>query len=43
MIGIGERLSVDVRNHGEACNLCAQTKHFSAVIRLSLARQNLVG
>lgn len=38
MIGIGERLTIDVRNHGETCNLCAQTKHFSAVMRVSLYR-----
>jgi hypothetical protein len=38
MIGIGERLTVDVRNHGETCNLCTQTKHFSAVIWVSLDR-----
>ena len=38
MIGIGERLTVDVRNHGETFNPCAQTKHFSAVIRVSLDR-----
>lgn len=38
MIGIGERLTVDFRNHGETCNLCAQIKQFSAVMRVSLDR-----
>jgi hypothetical protein len=42
MIGIGERLTVDVRNHGETCNHCAQTKAFQRG-HTGIARQNLVG